>query len=249
MSSKYFDSLNGKKILITGSSSDIGVALIKELVQFDVTIGAHYFTNPTILEQFEENVIPLQGNLSLADECYGVVDSFVNQAGSLDFFIHLAGNVKNPVHWKLITPDDWYSDIDANLTSSFFLSQRVAENLKDNGGKMIFISTASASHGGGSTTLPYGIAKAGIECMTKGLARDLASYRILVNCISPGFINTKFHKKAGKSEFDLKKRAEIIPLKRAGTPEDVVGSILYLLSDAGNYITGEILTISGGDWL
>ncbi|WP_407282796.1 SDR family oxidoreductase [Methanolobus sp. WCC1] len=249
MISKYFESLKGKNILITGSSSDIGIILIKELLQFDMKIGAHYFTNASILEQFKEDIIPLQGNLSSREQCNDVVDSFIDQAGSIDFFVHLAGNIKKPVHWEQVSSEDWYSDIDTNLSSAFFLSQKVSASLKSKGGKMIFISTASASHGGGSMTLPYGIAKAGIECMTKGLGRDLAVHNVLVNCISPGFIDTKFHVKAGKSEDDIKRRVELIPLKRAGTPEDVVGAIMYLLSDSGNYITGEILTISGGDWL
>ena len=250
MGINWFDNLNNKKILITGASSDIGIALLRKLIEFDVVIGAHYFSNSSVLKDFEnKNIILLSANLNDYRSCYSIVDEFVKQTGSIDYFINLSGNIKEPNDWKNVKWDEWEEDINVNLSSAFFLAQRVVRHMQKMGGKMIFVSTASVPHGGGARTMPYGIAKAGVECMTKGMARDLAKDNILVNCIAPGFIMTKFQKKSGKSEEIIRKRLELIPLKRAGTPDDVAGAILYLLSDMGNYITGEILTISGGDWL
>ena len=250
MDIKRPNSLNNKKILITGASSDIGVALLQQLIKFDMVIGAHFFSNSSALQEFKNRkVILLNGNCNNYKSCYNIVDEFVKQTGYIDFFVNLVGNIKKPKDWKKIKWNEWQKDINVNLSSSFFLAQRVVHCMHENGGKIIFISTASVPHGGGSMTMPYGIAKAGIECMTKGMARDLAKDNILVNCIAPGFIMTKFQKKSGKSEQDIKKRLELIPLQKAGTSEDITGAILYLLSDTGNYITGEVLTISGGDWL
>ena len=111
-------------------------------------------------------------------------------------------------------------------------------------------STASATHGGGTTSLAYGIAKAGVECMVKGLARDCAKHNILVNAIAPGFIMTKFHtERMKRSSEQLKERIELIPLKRAGTVREIAGVILFLLSEDASYITGQVITVSGGDWL
>ena len=100
------------------------------------------------------------------------------------------------------------------------------------------------------TSLAYGAAKAGIECVVKGLARDCAKYNILVNAIAPGFFMTKFHtEKMKRTKEQLEERAKLIPLKRVGTPEEFSGTVLFLLSDSASYITGQIIAVSGGDWL
>ena len=112
------------------------------------------------------------------------------------------------------------------------------------------MSTASAAHGGGQDTLAYGVAKAGIECLIKGLAKGGAAHNILVNALAPGFIDTRFHKyNLGRSKELMNQRARLVPLKRAGRPEDVAHMAEFLLSEGGNFITGEVITISGGDWL
>ena len=86
--------------------------------------------------------------------------------------------------------------------------------------------------------------------MVKGLARDCAKYNILVNAIAPGFILTKFHtEKMRRTKEQLENRVNMIPLKRPGSPAEVAKVIIFLLSDSSSYITGQTLTISGGDWL
>jgi len=91
----------------------------------------------------------------------------------------------------------------------------------------------------------YGAAKAGLEALTKGLAREGASHNILVNAVRPGFIQTPFHDKFPKS--DTAARIEMIPLKRAGLPGDVAKLVVYLASEGGNFITGEIFAVTGGE--
>jgi len=122
--------------------------------------------------------------------------------------------------------------------------------MRRTGGRIILMSTASASHGGGSSSLAYGVAKAGIECLVKGLARDCAPDNILVNAVAPGFIETKFHtRKMKKTADELRQRVQLVPMKRAGTTAEFAGAILFLLSEGAAYITGQTLTIAGGDWL
>lgn len=122
--------------------------------------------------------------------------------------------------------------------------------MKNNGGRILLTSTASASHGGGSVSLAYGVAKAGIECMIKGMARDCAKHNILVNAIAPGFFLTKFHtEKIKRTQEQLQERINLIPLKRAGTTVEFAGTVMYLLSESASYITGQVIAISGGDWL
>ena len=248
----------GKRVLIAGASGDIGHAVLRLLAGSEVKIGAHYHENGESLKRLADNCC-LDGSriklyptdLSTQKSCHALVDSFVEWAGGIDGLVQLTGNVKRPCAWEELTEEEWLADININLSGPFFLAQRVMKYMKaSGGGRIILTSTASAKHGGGKTSMAYGVAKAGIECLAKGLAREGAPYGILVNVIAPGFIETKFHiQRMGRSRRELEKRRELVPLKKAGKPEDVARMILYLLSSGGNYITGECIAISGGDWL
>lgn len=247
----------GKRVLVAGASGGIGRATIRLLAHSDVWIGAHYKSNDaTLYELIKKNELDqsrihlFQADLTTAEASRKLVEAFVEWAGGIDVLVQLTGGVVQPVPWNKVTEAQWQADLDLNLTAPFFLAQSAMKYMQSSGGKIILASTASARHGGGRTSLAYGVAKAGIECLTKGLARIGASQGILVNAICPGFINTKFHtQQMHRTEQDLRRRAELVPLKRAGTPLDVAGMILYLASPLGNYITGECIPISGGDWL
>ncbi|MBW1740214.1 MAG: SDR family oxidoreductase [Deltaproteobacteria bacterium] len=247
----------GKRGLIIGASGDIGFAVLTLLRESDVKIGAHYFTNKKRLEALrsksakEESKLKLfQGNITEKKEAHGVVDSFVQWAGGIDFLVQLCGDIRRIVDWEELTEEDWIYDLRANLIGPFFLAQKAFQYMKKTGGKIVLTSTASAAHGGGKKTMAYGAAKASVECLTKGLAREGAKYNILVNAISPGFIDTKMQvEKMKKSEQERRKRAELVRLKRAGNVWEVAGVIGFLLSEYGNFITGEVISISGGDWL
>ena len=168
----------------------------------------------------------------------------------IDFLVQLSGGIDKPQNWEDLTQESWDKDFAVNLLGPFFAAQEAIKHMKQSGGKIILTSTASASHGGGKTSLAYGVAKSGIECLTKGLAKDCAQYKILVNALAPGFIMSKAHIESFKrTPEDLAKRAQMVPLKRAGTPQDVASMVMYLLSPHGNFVTGQILAISGGDFI
>ena len=189
-------------------------------------------------------------NLDSSSTCFQLIDDFVDWAGGIDCLIQLSGDIKRPVNWEDLTEEDWSCDLSVNLIMPFFLAQRAALYMKKSGGRILLTSTASASHGGGSMSLAYGVAKAGVECIVKGLARDCAKYNILVNAIAPGFFLTKFHtEKIKRTQDQLQERVKLIPLKRAGTTDEFAGTVMYLLSESSSYITGQVIAISGGDWL
>ena len=241
-----------RRILIVGSSSDIARSLNPALIAARMTVGLHYRSNAASLMKFREGkrLKKFQQDLGSAAACHVLVDDFVAWAGSIDGLIQLSGDIAEPLHWERLDEDHWRRDLDANLVMPFFLAQRAVHHMKNKGGRIILMSTASAGHGGGSTSMAYGVAKAGIECMVKGLARDCARHNILVNAVAPGFIRTKFHsEKMQRTVRQLDDRARMIPLKRAGTTEEVAGAIEYLLSERASYITGQVLAVSGGDWL
>lgn len=247
----------GKRILVAGASSDIGKSLLRLLAPNGAMIGAHCHRNRKSLEQALREARParsritlFQANLSSQAACHKLVDDFVDLAGGIDALVQLTGNVADPRSWENLGEQAWLDDINVNLSGPFFLAQRAMAHLKQRGGRIVLTSTASARHGGGASSLAYGVAKAGVECLARGLAREGAPFNILVNAIAPGLIDTQFHtKRMGRDAQALRERASKVPLKRAGKPEDVAAMIVYLLSPAGNYITGECICIAGGDWL
>jgi 3-oxoacyl-[acyl-carrier protein] reductase len=113
------------------------------------------------------------------------------------------------------------------------------------GGKIINISSISVKYGGSAQTLHYGAAKSALETVTLGLSKAGAKHNILVNTVRGGFIDTPMHQKLGRT--NIEKRIEMIPLKKAGKPRDVAGMVLFLASEAGDFITGETFTVAGGD--
>ena len=244
--------LGNKKILLVGASSDLAGSLNETLYKTDNIVGFHYNTNEKPLLKYDEGekVKRFQKDINSSLACFQLVDDFVAWAGGIDCLIQMSGDIKKPVDWEELTEKEWSYDLSVNLIMPFFLAQRAVSHMKESGGRILMMSTVSASHGGGATSLAYGVAKAGVECVVKGLARDCAKYNILVNAIAPGFFLTKFHtKKMKKSQEQLQERTKMIPLKRAGTTEELAGTVMYLLSEGASYITGQVIAVSGGDWL
>ncbi|MFC1644054.1 SDR family NAD(P)-dependent oxidoreductase [Candidatus Omnitrophota bacterium] len=243
---------SGSRVLITGASGGIGQALVKAFIrQGDVYIGAHYSSPKGDLEGAiarSENVHLMKKRFRAERDCVELVDKFCGQAGGIDALVVCSGGMANPVHWKDLSEKDWEHDIFLNLSVPFYLSRAAMRHMEK--GRIILFGTESALHGGGSASLAYGVAKMGVECMVKGLAREGAPKNILVNMIRPGYISTGFHQRwQKKNRKDMEARADLVPLKRAGTPEEVAALVAYLLSEWGDFITGQSFAITGGDWL
>ena len=117
---------------------------------------------------------------------------------------------------------------------------------KSSGGKIINISSIAAKYGGSTRSLHYGASKAALEAVTIGLARAGAPHNILVNAVRGGYIDTPAQHRLS-SQKDLAERVKRIPLQRAGQPEDIASMVVFLASGAGDFITGEIMSVTGGD--
>ena len=237
-----------RNILITGGTGEIGNAVKQKFLEEESFFGIHSFQKK---EQKSENTLPLLADFSKKDAAKSLLDQWRPHSNRIDTLIHLAGGVSNPEHWTRLSEEDWDYDLRLNLSSAWSLVKEALPFLeKSNSPRIVLVSTASVKKGGGPTSLAYGTAKAGIECITKQFARDLASKKILVNCVAPGYIDTKFHTEQMKRDKQaLEKRKEFVPLKRAGTPKEVAEWIYSLGSEKNTFITGEILRIDGGDFI
>lgn len=247
-----FNGLRGKTVLITGATGGIGSAMVRLFASQGSRLGIHYRDNRRAAEGLEAEARRngteahvFQGDLLEFRCCVRLVRSCIDHFGAIDILINNAGAVMGPAELTRLSEDAWDQTIALNAKAPFVLSREAFAHMKRRGGKIINISSIAVKYGGSPHTLHYAAAKAALEALTRGMARIGAPHRILVNAIRGGFIDTPFHrtmKRRGISE-----RIRLIPLKRAGQPLDVARAALFLASEAGDFITGEILTVAGGD--
>jgi len=241
----------GMRILVIGGTGGLGRALIAMLAKSDVcAIGAHGGTQ--IYESDDPRILPLVKKLGSEADCASLVDTFAEQAGGIDALVALSGAIHYSGHWKDMPADDWERDIDVNLNQPFYLARAAMRHMtaEGSGGRIVLNGTESALHGGSAMSFPYAIAKRGTECMVEGLAREGAPDNILVNGVRLGCIRSGFHERwHNKTDAEMDARIDLIPLKRAGEPDEAAALICYLLSGWAGFITGQMIPLTGGDWL
>jgi len=240
----------GTRVLVFGASGGIGRALVDMLLQSDCRIGAHFHQSTLATE--DRRLVPLQFALNGDGDCRKVVDAFVSACGGVDAMVYLAGGASQPCHWRDVPEDDWNQDIARNLSLPFFAARAAFPHLVQAGerGRIVLNSTESALHGGGPSNLAYAVAKYGTECTVQGLAREAARFGSTVNAVRFGFIDSGFHRRwQNRTDDQLRTRVDLIPLKRAGRVEEAAALVTYLLSGWAGFITGQVFSLAGGDYL
>ncbi|MFW0860242.1 MAG: glucose 1-dehydrogenase [Dehalococcoidia bacterium] len=244
-------SLEGKVALVTGGSRGIGKAAALGLARAgaDVVIASRKLPD---LEKVAEEIKGL-GKKSLAvaahvgrlEEINNLVDRVKAEFGRIDILVNNAGT--NPVMDPALEISEraWDSIMNLNLKGLFFLSQAVARVMKEQGGgKIINVSSVEGITPG---ILPiYSISKAGVIMATKVMAQEWAQYNIRVNAVAPGLTRTGFSVALWSNPEILEVAMSRTPMRRIAEPEEMVGAIIYLASDASSYVTGQVLAIDGG---
>ncbi len=241
----------GMRVLVTGASGGLGSALVDMLLQgSDCRIGAHGASKRHPSD--DPRVVHLTKAFHSADDCEALVHEFAAAVGGIDALVVLSGGIHFSGHWKDMPEADWARDMDVNLNQPFFLARAAMKHMQGNerGGRILLTGTESAIHGGSAQSFPYAIAKRGTECMVEGLAREGASHGILVNGVRLGYIKSGFHQRwHNKTPEDMTARADLVPLKRGGEPAEAAALMIYLLSGWAQFITGQMIPLTGGDWL
>jgi 3-oxoacyl-[acyl-carrier protein] reductase len=183
-------------------------------------------------------------DVSKASEVKRMIDEVQRVFGRIDILVNNAGIIRRGTI-ETVTEEDWDRVMAVNLKGPFNCSKAVVDIMKKQGyGKIVNVSSIAGKMGDITSAPGYGPSKAGLDALTKTLARQLAGYGIHVNGVAPHAIETEM-----SAEWPPEKRKAIvdaIPLNRLGKPEDVAEAALFLASDAAAFITGEILDVNGG---
>ncbi|MFZ5595845.1 MAG: SDR family NAD(P)-dependent oxidoreductase [Bacillota bacterium] len=246
--------LKGKTALITGGGTGIGRAIAIELARLGAGVVVNYnrsgeAATETVnkIKSLGAGAVAVQADVTAEDQVKRLVEQTVSFGGGrIDILVNNAGTLVQRCEIENMDLSLWQKIMDVNLTSAFLVSKHVIPVMKrQNSGRIINLASQAAHDGGGPGAIPYASSKAAIQAFTKGLAKELAPYNILVNCLSPGLITTRFHDQYNTPE----NRAwvcEKIPLKREGLPEEVAGAAVLLATGYGSYITGETIQVNGG---
>ncbi|MDD5013893.1 MAG: 3-oxoacyl-[acyl-carrier-protein] reductase [Atribacterota bacterium] len=243
--------LSGKVALITGSARGIGKAIALELANH----GANIVINDILpkiemdktleeVKQIGNKVLGIRADITSFDEVENMVKEIVNQFGKIDILVNNAGITRDSLLIRM-KEEDWDAVIRINLKGTFNCSKAVAKYMMRQKSNDKIVNIASViGLVGNIGQANYSASKAGIIGLTKSMAKEFALRNINVNAIAPGFIETDMTKKL--SEKIRKDLQQQIPLKRLGTVEDVAKVVYFLVSDAANYITGQVINVDGG---
>jgi NAD(P)-dependent dehydrogenase (short-subunit alcohol dehydrogenase family) len=178
-----------------------------------------------------------------------MIDMTVAELGGLDVLVNNAGIFPRSTVVDLDL-DTWTRTIEVNLRGTFLASQAAARVLiqQGRGGRIVSVASIAAFEPG-LRQAHYAASKAGIVAFSRNLALELAPYRITVNALAPGMVNTAQPRGSGLTEEQLAARGAAIPLGHMAEPDEMVPTVLFLCSDGAAYITGQTLHVNGGSWM
>ncbi len=242
--------LNGKVAVVTGSSRGLGRAIAVKLASLGAKVVVNYYTNSDganetlrLIRDAGGEAIVMQADVSVFAEAQKLVQTAIEHFGRLDILVNNAGTTRDTLLVRM-SEEDWDVVLDTNLKSVFSCCQAAQRTmLRQRYGRIVNISSIAGLVGNAGQT-NYTASKAGMIGFSKALAKEVGSRNITVNVVAPGYIPTDL---ASTIPPDLlAKGMEIMPLGRPGVPEDIANAVAFLVSEEGNYITGQVLAVDGG---
>lgn len=251
--------LHGQRAVVTGASSGIGAATAKELAAAGASLLLTYHSSAEDAEAVADDarvsgqsVHVARADISDPADCVRLFEEADRLLGGLDILVANAG-VQEDAAFTELSLEDWRKVIDVNLTGQFLCAQEAVRRFRRQRGndasaalgKIVFTSSVHqaipwASHAN------YAAAKGGLKLLMQSMAQELSAEKIRVNSVAPGAIKTDINKEAWQDEEAEGQLLKLIPYGRVGVPEDVARAILWLASDASDYVVGTTLFVDGG---
>ena len=239
-----------KVAVVTGAPGGIGSAICKRLASEGYAIVINHFKTPeaaqtlkNALDEMGEESVVFEANVASHDEAKALIDCAKEQFGRLDVLVNNAGITRDNLLLRM-KEEDFDAVINVNLKSAFNCSKHaVAVMMKQRYGRIVNMSSI-VGIAGEAGQVNYSASKAGLIGITKSLAKEVASRNITVNAVAPGFVETEMT--AAIPEKIREGMLAQIPLKRPAQPKDIAGVIAFLVSEDADYITGQVINVSGG---
>jgi 3-oxoacyl-[acyl-carrier protein] reductase len=245
--------LQGRTALITGGNTGIGAGIAKSFAEHGAHVLITYFKGEQEARAVcaaEKRAGQIFDTLQLDATDRAAVPDVVARAaemlgGKLDILVNNAGHLLKRVPLAEMDEDFFEAVMDVNLKSTFRVT-KAALPFIPSGGNIVNMASLAAFNGGSAGAGAYAASKGAVVSLTRGMAKEFAARGIRVNVVAPGFIaNTAFHNTFSTPEAQANMVNDTL-VKRGGTPADVAGTVLYLVSDLSAFVTGEVIQINGG---
>jgi 3-oxoacyl-[acyl-carrier protein] reductase len=253
--------LGGKKVLVTAASKGIGRAIAEEFAAEGSAVAICARGRAALDEAVDAlrsrgvDAVAISADVTRLEDVERVVDEVVDRFGRIDVLVNNAGEA-----WSNRTldtsEDEWQVCLDINLHSAVRFTRAVVPHMRRDGGGCIIFVNAVGAHSPIPGLVDYEAAKAALLCFSKSMATELAADNILVNSVCPALIHTPLWDRLADSMIDsgggstrgevFGRLAQLLPLKRYGTPADVAGLVAFLASERANFVTGVAYNIDGG---
>ena len=248
--SKIWYNLEGKAAVVTGGSRGIGLELARLLLEQKARVvicGRKQEGLDTATSELNagEDLLAIQAHIAKEEDVENLFDKTIENFGRLDVLIN---NVGMNIVTALVDADFslWQKIIDSNLSGTFLCSRKAGKIMRDQKkGKIVSISSIAGRRAAPAMGI-YGVAKAGIEMMTKVLALELGPFNIQVNAVAPSMVRTKFSQPFWSNKDLYDQIVKAIPLGRIAEPIEVAHAALFLCSEASDFITGQTILVDGG---
>jgi 3-oxoacyl-[acyl-carrier protein] reductase len=246
--------MTDRTALVTGAQQGIGAAAARALAAAGHDVAINWLDDLAAAEAVAADVraagrraVLLQGSVGSAAECAALVRGAIDALGRIDVLVNNAG-IFPRVGFLEMTEEEWDRVLDVNLKGSAFCAQAAARHMVAQGIRGVILNLSSSSVRGAVLGVHYAATKTGIIGITRSMALALAPHGIRVNAIAPGLTDTA-QPRHGNTDAELAEMAKALPLGRMGRPEEIAGLMVYLASDAAEWITGQVYHINGGVYL
>jgi NAD(P)-dependent dehydrogenase (short-subunit alcohol dehydrogenase family) len=245
-----------KVLLVTGGSRGIGAAVCRQGSKAGYRVAINYASNQAAADALVGEIkaaggdaFAVKGDVGSEADILAIFEAVDRNWGRLDAFVNNAGIVDAKARVDEMSAARLERMMRINVVGSILCAREAVKRMSTrhggSGGSIVNLSSAAAVLGAPDNYVDYAASKGAIDTFTIGLAREVAAEGVRVNAVRPGIIDTDIHASGGQPD-RVALIQDSLPMKRAGTADEVAGAILYLLSDAASYTTGAILNVSGG---